>query len=127
MRRVALCFFGIAMVATALRAAGDSRKLRLTPLAFPSWVELGPNPIPNGQTSPVTSVSGRVTAIEIDPADPNKFYVGTATGGVYRSLDGGATWTAIFDGADSLAIGALALDAANGRLYVGTGEPNGAV
>ena len=50
-----------------------------------------------------------------------------AAGGVYRSLDGGATWTAIFDGADSLAIGALALDAANGRLYVGTGEPNGAV
>src|SRR5256714_5991141 len=93
-----------------------------------SWVELGPSPIPNGQTQGVANpVSGRVTDVVLDPTDSNKVYVGTAQGGVYRSLDGGATWTAIFDGADSLAIGALALDTANGRLYVGTGEPNGAV
>jgi hypothetical protein len=92
----------------------------------PPWVELGPSPIPNGQTQGVTnSVSGRVTDAVIDPSDPNKVYVGTAQGGVYRSLDGGTTWTPIFDSADSLAIGALALDAANGRLYVGTGEANG--
>ena len=93
-----------------------------------AWVELGPSPIPNGQTQGVTSsVSGRVTDVVIDPSDPNKVYVGTAQGGVYRSLDGGTTWTAIFDAADSLAIGALALDSANGRLYVGTGEANGSL
>ncbi len=97
------------------------------PLAFPSWVELGPNPITNGQTTPINPVSGRVTAIEIDPGDPNKVYVGAAQGGVYRSLDGGATWTPIFDSAESLAIGALALDSAHGRLYVGTGEANNAI
>jgi hypothetical protein len=92
------------------------------------WVELGPSPIPNGQTQGVTnSVSGRVTDVAIDPSDPNKVYVGTAQGGVYRSLDGGTTWTPIFDSANSLAIGALALDAANGRLYVGTGEANGSL
>jgi hypothetical protein len=95
--------------------------------AFPIWSELGPNPIPNGATSPVNPTSGRVTAIEVDPTDPNKVYAGTAQGGVFRSLDGGTTWTAIFDSAQSLAIGALALDAANGRLYVGTGEPNSTV
>ena len=96
------------------------------PQAFPNWIELGPNPIPNGQTQTTTSpVSGRVTAIAIDPIDPNKVYVGAAQGGVFRSLDGGSTWMPIFDSAQSLAIGALALDAANGRLYVGTGEANG--
>jgi len=90
------------------------------------WTELGPNPIPNGQTQTTTNpVSGRVAAIEIDPTDPNKVYVGAAQGGVYRSLDGGATWTPIFDGAQSLSIGSLTLDAANGRLWVGTGEANG--
>jgi hypothetical protein len=91
----------------------------------PSWVELGPSPIPNGQTSPVVPVSGRVTAIEVDPADPNKVYVGTAQGGVYRTLDGGTTWTPLMDSAQSLAVGSLALDAPNNRLFVGTGEANG--
>jgi hypothetical protein len=109
-----------------LAKAVEKSKGTLQPLVFPNWVELGPNPIPNGQTqTTVTAVSGRVSAIEIDPTDPNKVYVGAAQGGVFRSLDGGTTWTPIFDSAQSLAIGALALDAANGRLYVGTGEANG--
>lgn len=109
--------------ALARRAArGDAAAQALV---VPSWVPLGPSPIPNGQTQTTSSpVSGRVTAIEIDPADANRVYVGTAQGGVYRSLDGGATWTPIFDGAVSLAIGALALDTANGWLWVGTGEAN---
>ncbi|MCU1264699.1 MAG: hypothetical protein JWM21_1017 [Acidobacteria bacterium] len=93
-----------------------------------SWTELGPNPIPNGQTSPPNPVSGRVTAIEIHPTNPNLLYVGTAQGGVFRSSDGGANWVAIFDNAQSLAIGALALAPSNPSiLYVGTGEPNGSV
>src|SRR6185295_15026086 len=96
------------------------------PMAFPNWVELGPNPIPLGQTTTTrVNVSGRIAAIEIDPTDPNKVYVGAAQGGVYRSTDGGTTWTPIFDSAQSLAIGSLTLDAANNRLWVGTGEANG--
>ncbi|MEO8460928.1 MAG: hypothetical protein ABI451_10385, partial [Dokdonella sp.] len=74
--------------------------------------------------NPRVAVSGRITAIEIDPTDPNKVYVSAAQGGVYRSLDGGATWVQLFDSAQSLAVGALNLDAANNRLWVGTGEGN---
>ena len=70
-------------------------------------------------------VSGRTTAIEVDPTDSNKVYVGTAQGGAYRSLDGGATWTPLIDNALSLAVGSLALDVANDRLFIGTGEANG--
>jgi hypothetical protein len=82
-----------------------------------AWKVLGPTPIPNGQTQGVTSsVSGRATAIAIDPANENRVYFGTAQCGVYRSLDGGATWTQIFDNNKTSAIGALALDATNGRL-----------
>ena len=61
---------------------------------------VGPEPIPNGQTTTREDpVSGRVTAIAVDPLDANVAYVGTAQGGVYRTLDGGASWTAIFDAA----------------------------
>lgn len=98
------------------------------PIAPVTWRPLGPTPIPNGQTQGVTSsVSGRVTAIAIDPLDENKVYVGTAQGGVYRTLNGATTWTQIFDNNKTSAIGALALDSANGRLYVGTGEANGSL
>jgi hypothetical protein len=95
---------------------------------FPGWMQLGPSPVPNGQTQQfpaVAPVSGRATCIAVDPTNSNKVYLGTAQGGVWRTLDGGATWTAIFDSAQSLAIGALALAPSNPSiLYVGTGEPN---
>src|SRR5262249_57074856 len=61
----------------------------------------------------------------VDPATDQTVYVGTAQGGVYRSLDGGNTWTPLMDSAQSLAIGVLALDPQNSdTLFVGTGEGN---
>jgi hypothetical protein len=75
-----------------------------------TWTEIGPRPIPNGQTQSVTNpVTGRATALAIDPTNNSRIYLGTAFGGVWRSLDGGTNWTPIFDTAQSLAIGALAL------------------
>jgi hypothetical protein len=100
-------------------------------LGDPPWINLGPAPVPNGQTQQfpnVAPVSGRATSVVVDPTNSNKVYLGTAQGGVWRSLDGGTTWTPIFDAAQSLAIGALALAPSNPSiLYVGTGEPNNSV
>jgi hypothetical protein len=92
----------------------------------PGWTSVGPAPIPNGQTFGVTqAVSGRVTAIAVHPTNPDIAYVAAAQGGVYRTLDGGQTWTAIFDNAQSLAVGALAISPSQpSTLYVGTGEGN---
>ncbi|HEX8150251.1 MAG TPA: MBG domain-containing protein [Pyrinomonadaceae bacterium] len=91
----------------------------------PAWASIGPAPIPNGQTSGVThAVSGRVTSIAVHPSNPDIAYVGTAQGGVYRTLDGGQTWTAIFDNAQSLAVGSVAIAPSQpSTVYVGTGEP----
>ena len=121
---------GISLPTLAAPAAAKkvpAPKLFSPATATPVWTALGPTPIPNGQTDGrVDPVSGRVTAIAIHPTNPNILYVGTAQGGVYRSLDGGTHWMAIFDDADSLAIGALALAPSNPTiLYVGTGEANG--
>lgn len=89
-----------------------------------SWTPIGPFPIPNGQTVGVsTAVSGRTVAIAVHPTDPNIAYVGTAQGGLYRTTNGGATWTPLMDSALSLAIGTLTLAPSNPEiLFVGTGE-----
>ena len=92
----------------------------------PAWTSIGPAPIPNGQTSGLThAVSGRVTVIAIHPTNSDIAYVGTAQGGVYRTLDGGATWTAIFDNAQTLVVGSIAIAPSQpSTIYVGTGEGN---
>ena len=92
-----------------------------------AWTAIGPVTIPNGQAlnGANIAVTGRVTSIAVDPTNAGKVYLGTAQGGVWRSLDGGATWTSIFDNADSMAVGALALAPSDPtKLYVGTGEFN---
>lgn len=90
-----------------------------------AWTEIGPNPIPNGQvvTGAQTAASGRTIAIAVHPTNANLVYVGTAQGGLYRSTDGGSTWTAMMDNALSLAIGAIAIAPSQpDTIFVGTGE-----
>ena len=92
-----------------------------------TWTEIGPAPLPNGQTENVsTPVSGRTVSIAVHPTNPNIAYVGTAQGGLYRTTDGGNTWKAMTDSAQSLAIGAVAIAPSQPTtVYVGTGEPGG--
>ena len=90
-----------------------------------AWTPLGPSPLPINSFGS-GPFSGRVTSVVVDPTNQNKVYLGAAQGGVWRSLDGGATWVSIFDGAQSQAIGALAMSLQDPtKLYVGTGEFNG--
>jgi len=92
---------------------------RVPSAAADDWVEMGPAPITSG---PYT---GRTSAVVASPTDPNKYFVGGADGGVWRTLDGGSTWTPLMDGFPSLAIGALAMDPADEDvIYAGSGEAN---
>lgn len=110
----------------ATASAATAGTVNFAAAGAPGWVSVGPAPIPNGQTFGVThAVSGRVTAIAVHPTNPDIAYVAAAQGGVYRTLDGGQTWTAIFDNAQSLAVGALAISPSQpSTVYVGTGEGN---
>ena len=92
-----------------------------------NWVQIGPTAIPNGQTygGARVLVTGRVTALALDPTDPKTIYLGAAQGGVWKTKDGGVNWVAKTDHEVSLSIGALAIDPkAPSILYAATGEGN---
>lgn len=69
------------------------------------------------------NVGGRVTDIEMFPDDLNTIFVGTASGGIFKSTDQGESWLPIFDEAASLSIGDMAI-AGDKTIFVGTGEAN---
>ena len=72
-----------------------------------------------------TIMGGRISDIAIDPRNPGVFYVGTATGGVFKTGDNGATFDPIFDKESALSIGAIAIAPSDPDvIYVGTGEAN---
>lgn len=81
--------------------------------------------VPQWQLRGPTNFMGRVTAVVADPTNPQTAYVGAALGGVWKTTDGGANFSQIFDSVASPSIGALALDPNNPNIvYVGTGESN---
>ncbi len=68
-------------------------------------------------------VGNRVSAVVGIPGDPNTYYFGAASGGVFKSVDGGIRWEPIFDGQEAASIGALAIDPSNSNIiWAGTGE-----
>ncbi len=70
-------------------------------------------------------MSGRVTAIDVDLTDSDIIYVGTASGGAWKSMNGGISWKPIFDDQPVQSIGALAVSQKNPDvIWVGTGEGN---
>lgn len=83
------------------------------------WESIGPAPITTGPWT------GRVSAVVCSPTQIGRYFVAGADGGVWRTLDGGATWTPLTDDLPRCAIGALALDPADENvLYAGSGEAN---
>src|SRR6266850_1119034 len=80
------------------------------------WREVGPS-----------NIGGRVAAIASSPGG-NTVYLGAADGGVFKSTNGGADFTPVFDGTGVASIGALAVHPTDPNIvYAGTGEANGAV
>lgn len=84
------------------------------------WEELGPAPIIGS-----SAYTGRVSAVVCSPTDPGRYFISGADGGVWRTTDGGASWTPLTDFMATTSIGALALDPTDEDvIYAGTGEGN---
>src|SRR5215469_16422032 len=66
---------------------------------------------------------GRVLAVAGIPGDPNTYYFGAVAGGIFKSTNGGVTWTPTFDQQSTSSIGAIAVaDSDPNILYAGSGE-----
>jgi len=71
------------------------------------------------------NTGGRISALAMHPDDVNTVYAGAASGGVFKSINGGASWDAIADDLMSLSIGDIEIALSDPDvIYVGTGEAN---
>jgi photosystem II stability/assembly factor-like uncharacterized protein len=69
--------------------------------------------------------SGRVISLAVNPKNKSEFYVGVASGGVWKTVNSGTTWNPVFDGEGSYSIGWVTLDPNDPSVvWVGTGESN---
>ena len=113
--------------AVAQMYADASERLGVPTATGGQWRSLGPWTIPNGQTygSNRVNVSGRISAIAVDPQSPAHVLAGAAGGGVWESRDRGASWAPRTDYASTLTVGALTFDPRSpSTVYCGTGEGN---
>lgn len=88
-----------------------------------SWTFIGPrNQQPSGNVS--APVAGRVNAVKYSPADPtNDWWVGAATGGLFKTTDASTNWFAQSDSWPYTYVSAIAIDPTNAnRMYVATGD-----
>ncbi len=110
--------------ATSITASSPTASIAATGT---TWVNIGPtkaNYAQNGSYSLNKTDAGRVRDIIIDPANANVIYAAFSGGGVWKTTDGGTTWTPITETLGSLSVGALAIDRANSQtLYLGLGDP----
>src|SRR5262245_49036231 len=71
------------------------------------------------------TTSGRVVGFAVDPKDRSHYFVAVASGGVWKTVNAGTTWTPVFDNEGSYSIGCVVLDPKNPSVvWVGTGENN---
>jgi photosystem II stability/assembly factor-like uncharacterized protein len=118
--RLAAAFLAVvflAAVATPLRATDkdDDAKPSKGPAEFKSlkYRLVGP------------AVGGRVARVAGVPGDPLVYWAATASGGVWKSEDGGVTWKSVWDDQPISSIGSIAVAASNPSVvYVGSGEAN---
>ncbi len=72
-----------------------------------------------------TVQGGRIVDIEVNLSNTKEYYVGYASGGIFKTTNNGITFEPIFDQVEALGIGDFALSQSNPKiLYVGTGEKN---
>src|ERR1019366_939629 len=101
----------LALIAPAALAQGTATPIDTNAFTALSWRLIGP------------FRAGRAPAVAGSAARPFEYYAGTTGGGVFKTVNGGATWSPITDKTFGGTIGGIAVSASNPDIvYVGTGE-----
>jgi photosystem II stability/assembly factor-like uncharacterized protein len=99
---------------TAPRSAGTDSAPAGPSLDGLRWRSIGP-----------ATMSGRISDLAIHPKAPNTWYIAAASGGLWKTINAGTTFTPLFDTQSTYSIGAVTIDPANPHtVWVGTGENN---
>jgi uncharacterized protein (TIGR03437 family) len=108
----------------ARRKAWQQRlRVAAQPAVAQTWVPLGPQPTNSFYTNNWFSNSGRINAIAVSPDNPDLILIGAATGGIWRSTDGGANFAPVSDNQVDLAVGSIAFAPSNPAIvYAGMGD-----
>ncbi len=86
------------------------------------WKELGPGFLPYNRTTQPGGV-GRLNAVAFHPTDSNILWVCAPAGGLWKSINGGSTWSSNTDSLPTLGISALVMSSRNpDTMYIGTGD-----
>ena len=106
------------LVAALLASAGSAT-------AEPARPEPKPKPLDGLKLRSIgpAFMSGRIADVAIDPKHPSTWYVAVGSGGVWKTVNAGTTWTPVFDRESSYSIGCVTIDPSNPSVvWVGTGE-----
>ena len=102
----------LALIAWPLAAVAQDSDMAAATAAL-EWREIGP-----------TIMGGRIADLAVDESDPSTFYAGVATGGVWKTINGGTTFESVFDDQPMLSVGDITLAPSNPNVvWVGSGEP----
>ncbi|GEM_PF-2982231 len=134
LHRISLSLVCILLFASTLVLAQTETKPTVSPTPTP---EAKPTPTPEAKPTPTPEptptprpdplstgtfgglrfrsigpavTSGRVIAFAVDPNDRAKYYVAVASGGIWKTVNSGTTWTSVFDNEGAFSIGAVTLD-----------------
>ena len=121
---VALAWSAAAPTSTAVVTAQQQKPPAPAPAAAPA----APNPFPGltfRNIGPAT-MAGRIDDVAVLESNPAVFYVGSATGGLWKTVNSGTTWTVHFDDLDDVvSIGDIAINPNDANtVWVGSGENN---
>ncbi len=93
------------------------QKQNLAKSDISNWESIGP------YTTNVKTGQGRVNSFIIDPNEPNTFYVGAPSGGIWKSTDAGINWIPLSDHLPQIGVSGIAIDPNNSKIiYISTGD-----